>query len=90
LYKNDGFIKFSEEELDYWGKIYLGVTKDRSAERKIFKRNLDELIQQNIKESGVDPRIAGPPIHIKNQVVAKLENMLKKIVKEKIDPNFLR
>ena len=33
---------------------------------------MDNLIEENIKETGFDPRIGGPPEHIAAQVVAGL------------------
>lgn len=38
----------------------------------MFHKNLNRLIIKNIAETGHDPRIAGPPDHIKNQVVNTL------------------
>ena len=39
----------------------------------MFKINLDQLIVENIKELGFDPRIEGPPDHIANQEVKNLD-----------------
>jgi len=38
-----------------------------SYEAQVFKKNLDTLIEENIKETGYDPRVDGPPEHIANQ-----------------------
>ncbi len=59
-------MEFSTERPDYWKTIVSAVLSSQSSEHQIFKSNLDVLIQENIKETGVDPRILGPPSHIAN------------------------
>lgn len=55
-----------DEEKNYWTNIQNGCINDQSDERKVFKVNLDKLIAKNIKLTGKDPRINGPPDHVKN------------------------
>lgn len=69
LYKNATLIDYRTELPDYWLQIYKAVMADQSQEHLIFKSNLDEMIAENIKQTGIDPRIAGPPLHIKSQTV---------------------
>jgi hypothetical protein len=42
------------------------ILDPKSQENRVFRANLDELIKQNIEETGIDPRVEGPPEHIKN------------------------
>lgn len=49
--------------------IFRAVLKPETQENKIFKRNLKRKINKNISETGYDPRIDGPPTHIKCQKV---------------------
>lgn len=41
-----------------------GVMDRSSQEYKLFRHKLEKIITQNIKETGYDPRIEGPPAHI--------------------------
>lgn len=57
IYKHAKTINFSEEPPDYWLAIFKAVLATQSYEHRVFKTNLDELIVENIKELGFDPRI---------------------------------
>ena len=50
----------------------------------VFKRNLNELIAKNIAETGVDPRIIGPPEHIAKQEVKDVNTDAEFKANEKI------
>ena len=47
--------------------VYKAVLAEGSQEYKIFHRNLEDIFQEIIRETGVDPRVEGPPDHIKEQ-----------------------
>jgi hypothetical protein len=64
LYKNAELVKYKQEVPNLWHCIYTGVLEANSSKHKIFKANLEERIKQNILETGIDPRINGPPEHI--------------------------
>jgi hypothetical protein len=66
IYKHAKTIDFSNEPPDYWLAIFKAVLASQSYEHQVFKTNLDELIKDNIKELGFDPRITGPPQHVLN------------------------
>jgi hypothetical protein len=69
IFKHAKLMDFSEEQPNYWKTIVSAILSTSSYEHKVFKSNLDILIQENITETGVDPRIAGPPSHIADQVI---------------------
>lgn len=82
LYKNAKLIRFDERKLqadDCWRSIFRAILDEKSTAHKVFISNLEQLIIQNIKESGLDPRILGPPEHIANQVVIKIDDILDEI-----------
>jgi hypothetical protein len=63
-----------------------GVMDRSSVEYKLFTRNLQLIITRNIKETGFDPRIDGPPAHMQTmsvQIVNKPEP------KPHIPPHYL-
>ena len=64
IFKHAKLMDFSEEVPDYWKTILAALFSSQSYEHKVFKSNLDILIQENIDETGVDPRVDGPPSHI--------------------------
>jgi hypothetical protein len=64
-------MEFNEESPDFWESIWKAVICGSSYEHKVFKKNLDNLIAENIAETGFDPRIEGPPEHIANQEIVK-------------------
>lgn len=66
IFKHAKMMEFGEEKIDYWKTIYSAVLSSTSHEHQVFKTNLDVLIEENLKETGIDPRIAGPPEHIAN------------------------
>ncbi len=55
IYKNANLIDFSGEAADCWLSIFKAVLNSQCAEHKVFKQNLNKLIEQNIKELGYDP-----------------------------------
>jgi len=57
-------MDFSEEKPEYWKTILSAILSTQSYEHKVFKSNLDILIEENYAETGVDPRVNGPPSHI--------------------------
>lgn len=69
VFKNAKLMDFNDEKPDYWKTILSAILSSQSYEHKVFKSNLDILIKENIAETGVDPRIDGPPSHIATQVV---------------------
>ena len=66
IFKHAKMMEFSDERTDFWKTIYSAVLSTTSYEHQVFKTNLDVLIEENFKETGIDPRIAGPPEHIAN------------------------
>lgn len=80
-------MNFNDEnaEKNFWKNILNGVLNEMSSEHRIFKTNLDILILENIAETGIDPRLEGPPEHIANQVVKKLDDD-DAVVKVKVKP----
>ena len=64
IFKHAGSIDFSNSPPDSWLTIFKGVTVSLSKEHRVFKTNLEILIRDNIRESGYDPRVAGPPQHV--------------------------
>jgi hypothetical protein len=69
IFQHAKMMVFSEEKQDFWKTIVSAVLSTSSYEHQIFRANLDELIKENIQETGYDPRINGPPEHIAAQVV---------------------
>ena len=69
IFKHAKLMEFGDNRPDFWKVILSAVLSETSYEHKVFKANLDVLIEENIQETGVDPRIEGPPDHIANQVV---------------------
>lgn len=67
IYKYTGQPSYDEEIKDLWTSIFNAVICGSSYEAQVFKKNLDTLIEENIKETGYDPRVDGPPEHIANQ-----------------------
>ena len=67
IYKNAPLIDYDEGPGNLWLTLLSAVLSSQSSEHLIFKQNLDKLIEENIKETGVDPRIEGPPKHIAEQ-----------------------
>ena len=64
LFKNAGSIDFNSGPPDFWLTMFKGVVVSQSKERRVFKKNLDLLIAKNIKDTGFDPRLSGPPQHV--------------------------
>lgn len=96
IYKNAKTMEFGDEQKDYWESIFKAVICTSSYEAQVFKNNLKELIEDNIAETGYDPRIEGPPSHIANQEIkdkAELEaEALEKARLEKLKkepPHYL-
>ena len=84
LFKNAGSIDFNSGPPDYWLTMFKGVVVQQSKERRVFKKNLDLLIAQNIKDTGFDPRVSGPPQHVLEQKVnleVQLSESINKILK---------
>jgi hypothetical protein len=75
IYKNANLIDFSQEPAHCWESIFKAVLNSQCNEHRIFKKNLNTLIEQNIKELGYDPRVNGPPEHIANQVVQIIQSV---------------
>lgn len=59
-------MDFNTERPDIQSTLGKAVLEPSSSEYKMFRRNLDEIIEKNLEETGIDPRINGPPSHIKN------------------------
>jgi len=62
-----------------------------SYEAQVFKKNLDTLIEENIQETGFDPRLEGPPEHIANQEVKKIDDgdgELPALLIKRPDPHY--
>ena len=57
---------FETSKPDLKAFLAKAILDPKSQENRVFRSNLDELIKQNIEETGIDPRVGGPPEHIKN------------------------
>lgn len=93
IYKNAPLIDYDDEPANLWLTLLSAVLSSQSSEHLIFKRNLDELIAENIKETGVDPRIEGPPKHIAEQianVLGETEQSEKPILQSKPPPHHYK
>ena len=68
-YIKDGVfpMQFTDRNPPLRKLIYNAVLDKDSQQYKMFRRNLDSVIWDNFMETGHDPRLDGPPDHIKNQ-----------------------
>lgn len=85
-------MDFSTEPPDLRTCLCQGVLNSSSYEYKQFRFNLDQIIKANIKETGIDPRVNGPPDHIKQQVISNQtvnEDPLKKKKIARLPPTHL-
>ena len=65
IFKHAKTMQFGPKP-DLWKVILSAVLSETSYEHEIFRANLDVLIEENLAETGIDPRIGGPPDHIAN------------------------
>ena len=77
IYKNAKLMEFTDgkQEKNLWECIFKAVLNNQSTEHRIFKENLDKLIEANIQELGFDPRTQAIPEHIANQVANVIEDL---------------
>lgn len=66
---NNRMMNFETKKPDIGHSLYKAVIDKSCHEHKVFQKNLMRLITRNIDETGHDPRIDGPPDHIREQVV---------------------
>ena len=81
-------INYNEQHKNIHAFLHDAILDRTSHEHKIFRQNLDVLVSENIKELGYDPRVEGPPEHIKNQTYASIENRVTKDTNQKKTPVY--
>lgn len=88
IFKHAKLMEFGDNRPDFWKVILSAVLSETSYEHKVFKANLDILIEENFAETGIDPRIEGPPDHIANQVVEKFVEGQSGPIRRSRIPNY--
>ena len=79
-------INYNDKAKNLHAFLHDAILDKTTHEHRIFRQNLDVLVEENIKELGYDPRVEGPPEHIKNQTYATMEDRCLRDTRERKVP----